>query len=83
MEVSHILKQLEEEIEQLREEMVQLALHLGMNHPDVHACSRRLDALLLEWHKLKGDIIKEGQMVYRIERIHSPIQEKTVALSFV
>lgn len=77
------MEQLEDEIERLRKEMVQLAVQLGMNHPDVYECSRRLDALLLEWQQLKNDVIKEEQQPYRIERLHPGEREQTVALSFV
>lgn len=79
------MKKLEAEIEQLRQEMVELALELGMSHPEVLVRSQRLDALLLKWHKLKlnGNKEKNANNVYRIKRNHDRLREKCLAVSFM
>lgn len=51
---------LNEEIETLRRRMVALGNQFGFLHPEVMACSQRLDQLLLDYYardrKLRGEI---------------------------
>ncbi|MNI53561.1 Spo0E like sporulation regulatory protein [compost metagenome] len=44
------------EIEQIRSEMVVLGTIHGFLHPEVQACSRQLDVLLLQYYSDNGRI---------------------------
>lgn len=72
-----VLKELEKEIEHLREKLMTSAMELGMDHPDVIALSRCLDELLLEWHRQNGDVVMDplAERVYRIKPLHSGVCE--------
>lgn len=78
-----ILKKLDTEIDALRKEMVELAMQYGFRHPDVYACSRRLDGLLLEWHHLKMNEKENNRQdhVYRIRENHTRIREPKVLVN--
>lgn len=79
------LKKLDEEIEQLRQEMVRLAKKRGLEHPDVLRYSQRLDTLLLQWHQCHTDR-KRDQLrdnIYRMKRVNNRIREERLVVSFL
>lgn len=65
--------ELEKRMEELRKKMVELALKLGIGHPDVYELSVELDKLHNEWQK-DWQKLKLNKMYLRSEQI-SHLQE--------
>ncbi|WP_054951395.1 aspartyl-phosphate phosphatase Spo0E family protein [Numidum massiliense] len=81
------MNQLEDAIEHLREQMVTLALRVGLDHPEVYRLSRQIDQLHTEWCHLKrgearADVRADAGNTYSINRFTSKLREERAALAF-
>lgn len=74
-----MVKRLEREFEKVRREMEEAATRLGINHPEVHRLSRRLDRLhnQILWEKkaLMEEPRSNKDPLYRIRRYSCYLKE--------